>query len=394
MPRNGNVTRPRIEPMLMIRPSRFCRMEGSTARVTRSSPMTLVSKIAFACSVVKASVTPTEAIPALLTSTSIWPASASTVLTPASTDVSSLTSSSTVLTPSLRRASAASRLLPCAPRIEAYTEWPTWRRVSAVSRPKPLLAPVIRIVLDIAGFLCVFLLLLLRWCRVGGRGGGRWLGPGEVGAADPDHGEVDDQGEQRDPGGDQEPAAEPGGEGVVVDRCGQRPARVHRVPGLRGSGGLGVGAVGDDGPGDGAEQRQADGAAELLAGVEQAGGHPGVGFGDAVQRDQGQRDEQQGGAGADDYGRAEHRAGVGVVLADPGQPVQAAGGGCRAGDQQRAGADPGDELGDGPGSEEQGGGEWEVGQAGLQGRVAPGGLHEHGEEEEHAEDEDAHPGVA
>jgi SAM-dependent methyltransferase len=41
-------------------------------------------------------------------------------------------------------------------RIEAYTEWPTWRRVSAVSRPKPLLAPVIRIVLDIAGFLCVF----------------------------------------------------------------------------------------------------------------------------------------------------------------------------------------------------------------------------------------------
>src|SRR4029077_15535697 len=115
-----------------------------------------VSKIAFACSVVKASVMPAEAIPALLTSTSILPASASTVLTPASTDVSSLTSSSTVLTPSLRRASAASRFLPCTPRIEAYTVWPRWRRVSAVSRPKPLLAPVIRIVLDIAGFLCVF----------------------------------------------------------------------------------------------------------------------------------------------------------------------------------------------------------------------------------------------
>src|SRR5229473_872794 len=233
-----------------------------------------------------------------------------------------------------------------------------------------------------------------RLCRVGGRGGFGLLGGGEVGAADPDHGEVDDQGEQRDPGGGQEPAAEPGGEGVVVDRGGLRAARGGRVPGPRGGGGLGVDAVGDDGPGDGAEDRQADGAAELLAGVEQAGGHPGVGFGDAVQRDQGQRDEQQGGAGADDQGRAEHRAGVGVVLADPGQPVQAAGAGRGAGDQDRAGADLGHELGDGPGSDEQGGGEREVGEAGFQGGVSPGGLHEHGEEEEHAEDEDAHPGVA
>ena len=49
----------------------------------------------------------------------------------------------------VRNPSAASRFLPCVPRIEAYTEWPAWRRVSAVSRPKPLLAPVIRIVLDI-----------------------------------------------------------------------------------------------------------------------------------------------------------------------------------------------------------------------------------------------------
>src|SRR6266516_3489496 len=58
MPRKGNVTRPRIEPLLMIRPSRFWRMEGSTARVTRRSPMTFVSKMTFACSAVKASVTP------------------------------------------------------------------------------------------------------------------------------------------------------------------------------------------------------------------------------------------------------------------------------------------------------------------------------------------------
>src|SRR5215470_11240256 len=233
MPRNGNVTRPRIEPMLMIRPSRCWRMEGSTARVTRRSPMTFVSKMTFACSAVKASVTPADPMPALLTRTSIVPTLASTLLTPASTDASSLTSSSTVLTPSLRRASAASRFLPCAPRIEAYTVWPARRRVSAVSRPKPLLAPVIRIVFDIAGLPLCLLLLSPRWCRVGGRGGFGLLGAGEVGAADPDHGEVDDQGEQRDPGGDQEPAAEPGGEGVVVDRRGTRPARAGRVPGPR-----------------------------------------------------------------------------------------------------------------------------------------------------------------
>src|SRR5262245_31285705 len=153
MPRKGNVTRPRIEPMLMIRPSRFSRMEGSTARVTRRSPMTFVSKMTFACSAVKASVTPADMMPALLTSTSILPASASTFLTPASTDASSLTSNSTVLMPSFRRASAASRFLPCARRIEAYTVWPARNRVSAVSRPKPLLAPVIRIVLDILGLL-------------------------------------------------------------------------------------------------------------------------------------------------------------------------------------------------------------------------------------------------
>src|SRR5207245_9711347 len=119
----------------------------------RRSPMTFVSKMTFACSAVKASVTPADMIPALLTSTSILPASASTCLTPASTDASSLTSNSRVLMPRFRRASAASRFLPCARRIEAYTVWPARNRVAAVSRPKPLLAPVIRIVLDILGLL-------------------------------------------------------------------------------------------------------------------------------------------------------------------------------------------------------------------------------------------------
>src|SRR6267142_4081284 len=156
MPKKGNVTRPRIEPMLMIRPSRCRRMEGSTARVTRRSPMTFVSKMTFACSAVKASVTPADPMPALLTSTSILPASASTVSTPASTDASSLTSNSTVLMPSVCRIAATSRFLPRISRIEAYTVWPARERVSAVSRPKPLLAPVIRIVLDI---------MFLKWIR-------------------------------------------------------------------------------------------------------------------------------------------------------------------------------------------------------------------------------------
>src|SRR5215471_17085204 len=45
-----------------------------------------------------------------------------------------------------------------------------------------------------------------RLCRLGGRGGCRLLGAGEVGAADPDRGDVDGQGEQRDGGGGAERA--------------------------------------------------------------------------------------------------------------------------------------------------------------------------------------------
>jgi hypothetical protein len=112
--------------------------------------LTFVSKMTFACSAVKASVTPADMMPALLTSTSILQASASTFLTPASTDASSLTSNSTVLMPSFRRAGLSVLALRTL-GIEASTGWPTRNRVSAVSRPKPLLAPVIRIVLDILG---------------------------------------------------------------------------------------------------------------------------------------------------------------------------------------------------------------------------------------------------
>jgi hypothetical protein len=60
----------------------------------------------------------------------------------------------------------------------------------------------------------------LRWSfGLQGDGRRRLVRAGEVGTPDPDHGEVDRQGEQGDSGGDQEPAGEPGGEGVAVDRC-------------------------------------------------------------------------------------------------------------------------------------------------------------------------------
>ena len=60
----------------------------------------------------------------------------------------------------------------------------------------------------------------LRLCRLGGHGGHRYLSAGEVGSPDPDHTDVDGQGEQGDPGGNQEPAGEPGGKGMAVDHCG------------------------------------------------------------------------------------------------------------------------------------------------------------------------------
>jgi hypothetical protein len=52
-------------------------------------------------------------------------------------------------------------------------------------------------------------------------------------------------------------------------------------------------AVRDGRPDDGAEQRKPDHAADLLGGVEQAGGDTGVLLGHVVQGDQGQRDEHQ-----------------------------------------------------------------------------------------------------
>ena len=61
----------------------------------------------------------------------------------------------------------------------------------------------------------------------------------------------------------------------------------------------------------------------LAAGVEQAGGHPGVRLGDAGQGDQRQRDDQQADPGPGYRDRADQSARVRAVLGHPGQPVQA-----------------------------------------------------------------------
>src|SRR3954470_4027396 len=74
---NGAGTRPRTELTLMIRPPPCSRMCGSTARVMRIEPNTLVSNSARACSIELSSAAPAIPTPALLTSTSIRPDRAS-----------------------------------------------------------------------------------------------------------------------------------------------------------------------------------------------------------------------------------------------------------------------------------------------------------------------------
>src|SRR6266699_4396032 len=109
----------------------------------------------------------------------------------------------------------------------------------------------------------------------------RGPGTGQFLAADPDGGQCDEQGEQRDSRRDQEPSGESGGQGVHGQLgwgCGRLAA------GRDGRGGVPE-VVGRGGPGDRAQRGQPDRAADLLAGVEQAGGDTGVLFGHVVQGD-------------------------------------------------------------------------------------------------------------
>src|SRR5215213_688471 len=132
---NGAGTRPRTELTLMIRPLPCSRMCGSTARVIRIEPKTLVSNSARACSIELSSAAPAMPTPALLTRTSIRPDRWSTSRTTPSTDPSSVTSSGRNTTPPRCSPAAAPRLVP-------YTVNPAPTSARAAASPIPADAPV------------------------------------------------------------------------------------------------------------------------------------------------------------------------------------------------------------------------------------------------------------
>ena len=146
-------TRPIVLDTWMMRPDCWRRIAGSTARFTRIGPKTLRSNSASIWDWLNASIGPTAARPALLTATSIRPAESSIVATALFTDSSLVTSISTTSiaaprsSPHARRARACSPFFALTSRMPAKTRWPAAARVRDMSAPKPLLQPVIRIVL-------------------------------------------------------------------------------------------------------------------------------------------------------------------------------------------------------------------------------------------------------
>src|SRR5215472_4070258 len=143
--------------MLMTRPSRWPRKVGSVARITLWTPKRFTSNRSRSCSGVKLSETPAEATPALLmTTSSLPPDVASSVAIASSTSALLVTSRANTFTPSRRSVSAGARLRPDKSRTPPKTEWPARAKVSAISRPKPLEAPVIRIVLRLLLILSPF----------------------------------------------------------------------------------------------------------------------------------------------------------------------------------------------------------------------------------------------
>ena len=222
--------------------------------------------------------------------------------------------------------------------------------------------------------------------------GGRVVRTGQVGAAHPDHYQCYQDGGQHDHGRDGEAAGDAAGERAVQDRHGYLPGgaqRRHWVPGLgrrgRGVRHLGVGAGSHASPDDGAERGQADRSADLLAGVQQARGKPGVLVPYAGNADQEQRHEDQAQAGDRDEHRAKEAVDVGAVVGDPGEPVEPAGAEQPAGEHQRPGADPGDQLRRDRRDHRDARGEREERDAGLERSIAEHLLYEDRQEEEDAE---------
>src|SRR5215211_2263327 len=132
---NGAGRKPRTELTLMIRPLPCSRMWGSTARIIRIEPKTLVSNSARVCSIELSSAAPAMPRPALLTSTSMRPDRSSSSRTTPATDPSSVTSSGRNTTPPRFSPAAAFRLVP-------YTVNPAPTSARAAASPIPTDAPV------------------------------------------------------------------------------------------------------------------------------------------------------------------------------------------------------------------------------------------------------------
>ena len=123
---------------------------GSSARVSLSTPKKFVSITHWISASGRSSSTPATATPALCTTaSSALPVLESTVVTAASIDAGSVTSSCTKVTRSESPASLNARSrgsLRLRSRMVANTRQPLAARSSVVTRPKPVDVPVIRTV--------------------------------------------------------------------------------------------------------------------------------------------------------------------------------------------------------------------------------------------------------
>ena len=143
--------------MLTRRPLPRFRIAGRNARLTRWMPTTLISSCVASSSALKASVKPTNIWPALLTTTSGAPDSASTAAAAASTETAEVTSNEKIRRSSFsvcataRSPRAMSAFFPSMARMVAYTRSPLRASCSATSRPNPELQPVITTVLLMDG---------------------------------------------------------------------------------------------------------------------------------------------------------------------------------------------------------------------------------------------------
>src|SRR4029453_13756608 len=105
------------------------------------------------------------------------------------------------------------------------------------------------------------------------------------------------------------------------------------------------------GGGDGGEDRQPERGTQLLGGGQQAGGEPGL-----IRRDAGVGGGGDGHQDGPHPDRHDHQAGkqvlgIAAVDRDAGQVPDPGGGDQRAGDDHRAGADPGEQPGGDPGGD-------------------------------------------